>query len=108
APPILINAKSVTGDVPTQDLPGPSAFQTDDPIMLDRAPDRHRWRQFFEFFGGFSGSGKRLMHGRDQGSDLIGSDLITAHIGRDYLGREFSTEGGGLRLVGHQCSPLIS
>jgi hypothetical protein len=80
----------VPADVSAEHLPSPSAFQANDPIMLDRTPYRHGWRQLF--FGRFPNSRKGLMYCRDQGSHLIGSDLVAAHVGGDDFRREFSIQ----------------
>jgi hypothetical protein len=75
---ILLHGQSmIGGEVPSEHLPAPAAFEANDIIVVDGSADRHRWRPLDLDFGcRFSESGERLMDGGDQGRELIRRDWL--------------------------------
>jgi hypothetical protein len=89
---ILLHGQSMAGsEMPSEHLAAPAAFQANDIIAVDGSPDRDGGCPLFVEFGcGFPETYERLMHGRDQRSELIGPDLIAPNISGDNHRSEFS------------------
>jgi hypothetical protein len=89
---ILVGAQSVAGrDMPLEHLAAPAAFQANDIIAVNRSTDRHsRCSPSIDFGCRFTKADERLMNGRDQRREFVGSDLVPPNIGRGDFRSEFS------------------
>jgi hypothetical protein len=88
--------------MPAEHLSFPAAIQVDDMIAVDRSPDRNRRGSFDNgFCCRFPELTECLMHSRDQGSELIGGDLMASEIRADDLRDEF-----GRLLIWHRLVPF--
>jgi hypothetical protein len=92
----------VDGKVPPEDLTSIPTFQADHVIAMNRPPYRDRGRPLDRRFRWLAQAPERLMHGRDQGSDLIGAERIMPKVGSDNFSREFSIGRCGPLFVGHR------
>ena len=104
---VLVRAQSVAAcEMPPERLAAPATFETNDIIVMNRSPDRHSGGPVSLGFGcRFSDSGERLMHGRDQHSELIGPNLVSPNVRGNNRRREFSINRCRLWFVGHFVSP---
>src|SRR5690242_2600316 len=66
-------------------LPAPTAVQADDVFLAHRVPDWHGRHPFR--FGLDQGTGQSLMHGRDQGDQLVAREFVMLNIRGDDFGR---------------------
>ena len=94
---ILLHRQVMAGnEMPSKHLAAPPAFQTNDIIAMDGAPDCHGGgRLTFGFGCGFSEPGERPMDGRDQFCELVGPDLVSPNVGGNDRRSEFSVDRGG-------------
>jgi hypothetical protein len=74
---------------------------------MNGSADRHRGSSLCVEFGyRFTETCEGLMNGRDQGSELIGRELIAPNVCGDNFSREFSIDRGGWHFLGHHSSPV--
>jgi hypothetical protein len=87
-------------EMPSEHLAAPAAFQANDIIAVNRSTDRDRGCSLFVEFGyRFTKGCERLMHGRNQCSELIGRDLVPANKGGGDLRSQFSIDRCGRHFV---------
>jgi hypothetical protein len=94
--------------VPFENLSAPPTFKTDDIIMVNGSPDRHRWRPLdLGFCDRCAEPTECLMDSKDQSRQIDGGDLVFSDVGGDNLGRKFLVARRGLLLVSHALSPVL-
>ena len=91
---ILVDVQPMTGrEMPFEDLPAPAAFEANDIIAVNRAPDGDGGSPInFRFCRRSSKSRERPMDDRDQRRQLVGRDLISSNICGDDISREVATK----------------
>lgn len=78
-----------SSDVPPERLAAPPAVETDHIIVMNGSADRHCRDSRGGFYRPIKAS-ERLLDGRDQTCNLVGTDLIAPDIRRDDFRGEFS------------------
>ena len=84
ARPIRGNIEAVPQPkVAAQGLGAKPTFETDNMILLHRAPDRHRRLRPLLHWRGAPETGQCAMHLNDKCSEPVGRDLVMSHIAAD-------------------------